>query len=208
MMAPANCCRGRGIVLQCRAVARVEDRSAEIAQVAAPLGRGGNARQQRAAILLPGALVIAEEERLVLLNRSADRAAELIPQGGRNELAVSAHDRLGLGERVARGAMLVAPVPESAAMERVGAGFRLRGNHRLAGLPELGVVGRGGDFQFRHGVEIRSNDGFTQYGIAVIRAIQLEIEMPPQYWPPMLGPVDVLRLFAGGRRAGRLDAGT
>ena len=108
--------RGR-IDVAIRADARIEDRRAQIAQVAVPLGRRGNARQQRAAVLLAGALIIAEEERLVLLDRPADRAAELIPQGRRNKLAISADNGLRLRERVARGAMLIAPVPECAAMQ-------------------------------------------------------------------------------------------
>ena len=123
------------------AVAGVVDRGVEVAQIAGAFGGGGHAREQRVAVVLAVALIIAEVEGLVLLNRTAEGAAELIPQRGRNEPAVGADDRLGLREGIARGAMLVAAVFEEAAVQRVGAGLGLRGDDRLAGLSEFGVVG-------------------------------------------------------------------
>ena len=91
-------------------------------------------------------------------------------------------------------------------MKRIGAGLRLRGNHRLAGLPELGIVGGGGDLQLGDGVEVGRDDRLAQNGIAIIGAIQLEGNAAPVLSADA-GPVDILRLFAGGGGTGGLDAG-
>ena len=133
---------GGGSDVTIGAVARIVDRGVEAAEIAGAFGGGGDAGEQRGAVVLAVGLIIAEVERLVLLDGTAERSAELVPQRGRDELSVGADDRLSLGEGIARGAVLVATVFEDAAVKRVGAGLRVGGDDGLAGLAEFGVVGR------------------------------------------------------------------
>src|SRR5262249_41759081 len=113
-------CRRAG----CAAVqpsAGIPDRHAEIAQVAGTLVHGRYGGEQRTTVLLPCALIIAEEKGFVLLNRTADRAAELVPQRRRNESVRGPRQGPRLRERVTRRAVLIAAVFESAAVEIVAA---------------------------------------------------------------------------------------
>src|SRR5262249_28314463 len=158
-------------------------------------GRGRHTGQQRSAVALAAALIIAEDERLVLLDGRARRSAELVPEGYRNESAAGAGNRIGLREGIAGLSVLVAAIPEAAAVQLIGAGFGLCRNDRLAGLAELGVVRRGGNLQLRNSVKIRCDYRLAQHRFAIVRAVQLEVDAAPILAADR-GPVDVLRLFA------------
>ena len=80
-------------------------------EIAAPHARGRHRGDDRAALVLPQPLVVAEEERLVPEDRTAERAAELVRVEG----------RLGGGEEVPGVERLVAVVLEHRAAELVGA---------------------------------------------------------------------------------------
>ena len=142
-------------------VAGVEHGDAQAAEVAIAFGDVGDAREDGIAVALATSLIIAEKEGFVLLNFAAERAAELVPERAGDVLAAGAIDRIGLRKGIARGTVLIAAVLEGGSVELIAARFGLDGDDGLAGLTELGVVGGGGDFQFRHGVEIGSDDGFA-----------------------------------------------
>src|SRR5262249_30633160 len=114
-----------------RVDARVEDGRVESAQIARPFRRRGNTRRQGAAVLLPLALIASEHEGLVFLNRRAERAAELVPERGRNETIGGARYKPGLRERIAGGPRAAAPEFERATVILVAARLRLSGNESL-----------------------------------------------------------------------------
>ena len=65
-------------------------------------------------------------------------------------------------------------VVEAAAMEFVGAGLGLDGDHASGGFAELRVVVLKRDLGFLDGVEVRVDDDDSQNGILVVGAIELE----------------------------------
>src|SRR5262249_58800388 len=95
--------------------------STQSAQVAGRFRRGGDPGRQGAAVLLPLALIVPENEGFFLLNRRPERAAELIPESWGNEAVSAARDGPGLRERIAGGPRAAAPEPKRAAMKQVGA---------------------------------------------------------------------------------------
>src|SRR5581483_612392 len=62
-----------------RANTRVKDIHTQVAQIASPFRGGGHSDKLGSPILLTAALIIAENERLVFLNRTAQGTAELVP---------------------------------------------------------------------------------------------------------------------------------
>ena len=57
---------------------RIEDTAAERAEIAPPQFRRGNREHERASLVLPQPLVVAEEEHSVPQDGAAQRAAELV----------------------------------------------------------------------------------------------------------------------------------
>src|SRR5262245_33464220 len=186
-------------------VTQVEDACGKPAQVAGPFRRRRHARRQGAAVRLPLALIVSENEGLVFLNRRAERAAELIPEGGRDETVGRARQQPGLREGIAGGPRAAATELKRAAVILVTARLRLRGNESLARLSELGVVGSGGDLQFRKRVQIGSDDWLAQDGIAIVRPVKQERDAAP-ILPADVRPEEGMWLLAGGGGAARLDA--
>ena len=115
--------------------------------------------------------------------------------GGMN-LSVGAGDGLRLREGIARRAVLVAAVFEGAAVKRVGAGLGVRRDDRLAGLPEFGVIGRGGDLQLGDRIQVGRDHRLAEHGIAIVGAVQLEGDAAPILAADR-GTEDVVRLLAG-----------
>ena len=112
------CCRGQDCgptIGICRGT-WIKNVDPKIAQVAATLRRCWHSEQQGIAEFLPRAFVVCEDEHLVFLNWSPQRAAKVVPQRGGNEFISCAGERLGLRERISRLTMLVAAVFKCAAM--------------------------------------------------------------------------------------------
>ena len=97
---------------------------------------------------LPLAVVGEEEERLVLLDGTAQRAAELVDAEGRAG-RIGRRDLVGVGVRVER---LVAEELEGRAVEVVGARLGHHVDHRSARAPVFGGVGVAVDLELLHRV--------------------------------------------------------
>ena len=132
---------------------RVEDRKPGGAQIARAFRRRGNAQQRAATRVAPRALIIAEVEELVLHDRAADRAAELVPLRQRDQPPAGIRNRSRLRERISRLHVVVAQKFERDAVHLVGAGLRLRADDAGAGHAELGVVIGRRDLGFSDGFE-------------------------------------------------------
>ena len=87
---PSNCRRSASVA----AAGRIEDVDAQAAEIALTLGRCWHAQQRRPAGVAPRPLIVAEEEQLVLRDRTAERGAELIPLRDRN-VAIGADESAG-----------------------------------------------------------------------------------------------------------------
>ena len=118
MMLPANGCLVSGSKIG----------GAERREIAAPHLGGRDRGNHGPALVLAQALVVAEEERLVAQQRSAERAAELM----------GVERRLGRREEVPRVERLVAVVLEQRSAELVGAGADAQVDDRAAEHAELG----------------------------------------------------------------------
>ena len=175
----------------------VENLHAQIAQIAGALRRVGHSQQDRTATALVHALIIAKDEGLVLLDRTAERASELVPKCIGNETGSGADQRDDLRERVPSSQVVVTPEPESAAVQFVRSRFRLRCDHTGHGLAEFGVIILRGDLGFGDRIQRRIDDDDPQDGIAILGAIELEagsaegLAVDP-------GLQAALRIFAGG----------
>ena len=135
--------------------------------------RGSRHREQpRASDFAPQSLIVAEEEHLVLPDRSAQRSTKLIPRRVRNELA---GQRIGqrLRKRVALLQTIVEVELERAAVQSVRARLRLYGNDAGSRLSELRVVILRRDLRFLNRIEIRVDDDDAENRIAVLGAVEL-----------------------------------
>ena len=150
--------------------ARVEDIDPQPAQVTLSFGRRRHAQQRGSARVAPRPLIVAKEEDLVPGKRSAERGAELVPLGHRNE-AIRAGDFLKLRERVARVEDVVAQEVGQGAVEHVRARLRLRADHPC-GRPELGVVVGGRDLRLGDRLEGRVHDDEAEQGIVVVGPVE------------------------------------
>ena len=154
------------------AVRRIVDVHAVRAQVAAARRRGRHGQQLRAPLGGARPLVVAEEKPLVLLDRSADRHAELVALGLGDEPA-GQRISLELRERVARLELVGLIELERAAVQEVGAGLGLDRHDARRGLAELGIVVLRRDFRFADRFERRVDDDDAENRIAVLRAVEL-----------------------------------
>ena len=122
--------------------------------------------------VLPRALVVAEEEPLVLDDRAADRSAELVRCRFRQELA---GDRIGLElrERVPRLEPVALVELEHAAAKLVRARLGLHRDDAGDRLAELGVVVLRRDLRFLNRLERRVDHDDAEDRIAVLGAVEL-----------------------------------
>ena len=180
------------------AAARIEDVDVQSGEISAPFGRGGHSKQDAAADVPPGSLVISKHKELIPFDRPAERAAKLIPLRDGDEPAVGAEDRTRLGKRIARLNMIVAQILEAAAVERVSAGLGLCTNHARRSGAELRVVIGRGDLGFGHGLEGGINNDPTKHGVVVIGSIQ-KMGSARETLPVHQHPVGPLRILRRGR---------
>ena len=150
----------------------IENPLAVFAEVARPRECRGHRGQNRPAPVVARTLIVAEEEPLVLHDRAADRAAELVLLRIRHELA---RRRIGprLRERIARLQRFILEELEPAAAERVRPGLGLHRNHTCRRLPELRVVILRRDLRLPDGLEIRVDDDDPEDWVAVLGAVKL-----------------------------------
>ena len=119
--------------------------------------------------MIPAALIVGEKEKLVADNAPANRAAELIVDGG----------RLRHRERVARLNILVTVKLEQAAVIVVRAALESNVRHRAAGITELGVEIRGGHVHRLDGLGRRHQRGQVAVVDLVFNAFNLEVVKLP-----------------------------
>src|SRR5579864_55377 len=120
---------------------------------------------------LPGALIIDEEECLVLHDRSPEGTAELVVLRGGDKTAC---DRVWrrLRERISGLSGIGLPILEQVAMEAVRAGLGLSRNYRSHGLTELGVIVLRRNLGFGDCIERRIDNDLTKDGILIRRSVQ------------------------------------
>ena len=148
-------------------------------------------------------LVVHEEERLVLLDRTAQGPAELLEVEGRL-----------LGARVLEVAAgverLVAKEVEGAAAHRVGSGLEGRVDDGPAGASELGRVVAGLDLELLDGVHVRVERGLAAVVAVVVDAVKEVVVLAPARPVHHEGRVHVAVAPLGGaddaaRQGGELD---
>src|SRR5207247_8644009 len=131
-------------------------RGAVRAQIAAPRRGSRHREQPRASDFAPQSLIVAEEEHLVLPDRSAQRSTRLMPRRVRNELA---GQRIGqrLRKRVALLQTTVEVELERAAVQSVRARLRLYGTDAGGRLSELRVLILRRELRFLNRIGIRGD---------------------------------------------------
>src|SRR5258706_2253681 len=169
---------GIGIINQASGQRRASNASV-LAQIAEPTGLqaarnglgSGNREVSANAVRLSRALVIAEEEQLVLDDRSSNRAAKLLPFGFRNEAV-----RKGVGSALGEGIASLKSIPaikkKTAAMDLVAARARLGRNQTGDRLAKFGVVVLQRDLGFRYSVKVGVDDNNSQNRILVIGSVK------------------------------------
>src|SRR5207253_1479361 len=151
---------------------------------------------KRRAVLLPLALIIAEEEQLVLLDRSTHRSTKLPPQS-LGEKSVRHRIWILVGKRIACLESVAAAKAEGGPVEAVATGFRLRCDNPGNRLPKLCVVVLAGDLGFGYGIERRIDHDNPEDRVAIVGPIQLEASTTKGLAVDF-GLQAVLRIFAGG----------
>ena len=136
------------------------------AQTARDQLRRRNRNDFRRSYLLANTLIIAEEEDLVLDDRTADRSAKLVLQSRGN------WTRAGLREWIARQIRRALAVIKRRAMELVRTRLRRDRIHRGDRLAKLGIVVLRRNLRIRHRVRVRIDDDDSQNRVLVIRAVQ------------------------------------
>ena len=131
-------------------------------EIARSFGRSGNGGSDRGGSAPPRALVVGEEEHLVLDDGAAHRRAELIPAEGQQ----------GLGRPIFGVEEIVAQIFESRPVQRIGSGF-CSGLHERAGDgAKLRIVVAGGDLKFLQRVDVRIDDSNSEDRAIVLSAIE------------------------------------
>jgi len=141
-------------------------------KIAAACRVGRHRAEPRAADLAACPFVVAEEEPAVLRDRSANRGAELVLLGLRQE---SPGQRVGgeLRERIARLELVALEELEGAAVQRIGARLGLHRDHPCRGLAELGVVVLRGDLRFPDRLQGGIDDDDPEDRVAILGAVEL-----------------------------------
>src|SRR5581483_1115673 len=134
--------------------------------------RGGDAQLVRDSAGLPRALVIPEEEQLVLDNRTAKRSAEILPSVGWDE---SACERVlcRLGKRIARIGGVGPTEIKASTVEVIASRLGLNRYDACHGLAELSVIILQRKLGFGDGIDVGINNDDSQDWILVIGTIQL-----------------------------------
>ena len=173
------------------AAQRVEDVDSVLAEVAGARERGRHRLRPRAALGVAQGAVVGEEEPLVLHDRAADRAAELVPA------RLGQGHPLRLGEGIAGLEVVVQPEPVGAALDLVRPRLGLDRDdtrHRLAEL--RGVVLRG-DLALADRLEVGVDHDDAQDRVAVLGPVEL-----------VAGAAEVLAVDHGLDRGLRVLAGS
>src|SRR5262249_49500343 len=122
--------------------------------------------------LAPGALIIAEEEKLVFDDGTAHRTAELVPESAGNE---PAGDRTGccLREGIGRLRGITTAEFKEAAVEAIATGLGLRGYDAGNGAAKFRIVVLGGDFRLGDRFQCGIDDDDAKNRILIVCSIQL-----------------------------------
>ena len=126
--------------------------------------------------LRTNALVVTEEEDLVLDDGTTDRSSELVLQAHRKRIdrGDGAARTGALRERVTRQIRIRGAVVKRRAVEGIRTRLRLRRYHRRNRLAELRVEVLRRDLRFRQRIRVRVHHDNAEDGVLIVRAIQLE----------------------------------
>ena len=157
---------GNDVALKRLSGRRVVNDTRQLGKVAPPHGQARHRRESRHSLCLAAALVVAEEERLVLEHRAAEGAAELILR------------EIGLGtvravvEEVVRVEGIVAVELEAAAVQLVRTGLDLQVDYATQRAAEFRGIGGGLELELVQGIDARKDHDGLEPGLVVVDAIE------------------------------------